>query len=288
MKTEQDSQILPTMNKAGVSISELDPSSASSMGIRQRIQQAFWQRQHRGDRLAPAPTATKTTSILDLPTELIVIIFELLLRAQNFNSEDLCSIICLALASRRLYAILKSCFPNPIRLPLILSTYDLPLLRFENWLGPKYRLAYIPQDNGWREPVFLHKDIYGSDERGNADIMARWYFYRELWYVEGTYVRNVRYNPSELRTKVHILPRPAGLGSSWYKEAEEAIERTDWEMVKDVVGEDYWREMQRWKNIALRHAREYKEGRFMSFLRVKGFVIGALGGILETRWNRRR
>jgi hypothetical protein len=109
--------------------------------------------------------------------------------------------------------------------------------------------------------------------------MARWHFYRELWYYEGTHIPKVRYTCPERRTKVHILPRPAGLGSSWYKEAAEAIERTDWEMVEDVV-KDYWYEMVEWKNIALRQAKEY-EGKFMSFARVKGYVCRALGGILE-------
>jgi hypothetical protein len=77
------------------------------------------------------------------------------------------------------------------------------------------------------------------------------------------------------------------LGSSWYREAAEAIERTDWEMVKDVVGEDHWRKMEEWKNIALRHVKEHEEGRFMSFVMAKGYVIGVIGAILETQWNTR-
>ena len=195
-------------------------------------------------------------------TGLIVLIFEFILRAK----KDWCSTICLALASHRLYAILKSCFPEPIRLDLILSTYDLGRLRFENWLGPKYRLAYIEQDSAWRDPIFLHKDVYGKDESGNKDLMTKRFLYRELWYLEGICIPNVR------RTKVHILPCPTGLGDSWYKQAVEAIERTDRKMVEDVAN-GYWLEMEGYKNKALREAKQHIEGRFMSFARMKAFVM---------------
>jgi hypothetical protein len=119
-------------------------------------------------------------------------------------------------------------------------------------LGPKYRLAYIEQDSLWTEPIFLRKDLYGSDERGNVDLIARWLLYRDLWYFEVTHIPYVR------RTKVHILPRPTGLGNSWYKQAVEAIERTDWKMVEDVVN-GYWSEMEVCKNIALREAKQHIE-----------------------------
>jgi hypothetical protein len=76
------------------------------------------------------------------------------------------------------------------------------------------------------EDIFLNNDVYGQGDAISA-LRQRWRLYRDLCYYD------------EGGNRVWILPRPMAMGNSWYKVAVEAMERTDWKMVKSLSDPRY-------------------------------------------------
>jgi hypothetical protein len=204
----QESENSATMGSIVLSKYELDsiPSSMTTgeiifINFRLQFQAAY-----------PVAVATKPTSILGLATEVIMMIFESILA----DCEDWCTALSFALSSRRLYRILQSLYRKPIRLSvavgMLRNFHDI----VRDFIGPNYTLRYIQLDHGYSEPIFLNNDVYGVGAKRAGPLQMRWKFYREVFYTD------------EGGNEVPILPRPMGMGKSWYKEAMEATQGTDW------------------------------------------------------------
>jgi hypothetical protein len=139
------------------------------------------------------------------------------------DCEDWCTALSFALSSRRLYRILQSLYRKPIRLSvavgMLRNFHDI----VRDFIGPNYTLRYIQLDHGYSEPIFLNNNVYGIGAKGAGPLQMRWKFYREVFYTD------------DCDNEVPILPRPMGMGKSWYKEAMEATQGTDWwKMMRDL------------------------------------------------------
>jgi hypothetical protein len=192
----------------------------------------------------------KKTMILDLPPEVMHMIFDCLLNNKQERRitelrSDWCTAVCLGLVSQSFYNILKRRHP----IPLLLSCKEVPNIKphkdifnlaslLKNFMGPRYRMIYI-EDFG---PLFLNRDIYGDCEsKRERNLHRRWHYYwRITWWKmrkneEHHFKTHVHRNGEEgMCTKIHILPRPLGMGKSWYKEAVASILATDWNALKAV------------------------------------------------------
>jgi hypothetical protein len=112
----------------------------------------------------------KKTRILDLPPEVMHMIFDCLLnnKQERWIAElrsDWCTAVCLGLVSQSFYNILKRRHPTPLWLsckevPNIKPHKDLFNLAslLKNFMGPRYRMIYIENFG----PLFLNRDIYGD------------------------------------------------------------------------------------------------------------------------------
>ncbi|KAF8863034.1 hypothetical protein BDZ45DRAFT_738713 [Acephala macrosclerotiorum] len=144
----------------------------------------------------------QSSTLEAMPSEILTDIFERLQCRSDWHH------ISFGLVNKRMYNIMKGYYPEPIP--------DRWGEGFESWrwarqyiigefLGPEYRSReYHPdwrQDEGSDTP-FLKRSIYG-DEWGDKEkeLNDRWYDYKRLWCEEP------------------YLPKPFGMGDSWYKEA---------------------------------------------------------------------
>ena len=163
-----------------------------------------------------------TTTIVDIPPEIILIIMKELM-----SYGDSCSAVCLGLTCRAFYLILKTLFLGPISLSygvyprkrhpsIIEDEQPVNIIRLDTLLRdlfpPEYRLSgYLTKGNS---AYFLRRDVYGETFGLNELRLRERYEDFDL----------MTFNFSGVRYR--LLHNPYNMGNAWYEETYKKLRAT--------------------------------------------------------------